>query len=44
MDDKYCERCSQFRGYSNTGYWCNIDKQEIDKYDYCKCYKNENEE
>ena len=45
MDRECCQNCQNIRGYSNTGYWCSLDKQEIDKYDYCKCYKdNEDQE
>ena len=39
MEYACCENCQECRGYSNTGYWCQIDKQEIDRYDYCQCYK-----
>lgn len=42
MQNEYCKNCANFRGYSNTGYWCSIDKAEIeDVYDYCKCYEEE---
>ena len=33
-----CENCSQFRGFSNTGYWCNIDKVEVDECSSCRCF------
>ena len=36
----YCKDCTNFRGYSNTGYWCAIDKEDVDEYYCCKCFDN----
>ena len=44
MEYACCQNCKEFRGYSNTGYFCNIDKQEVGEYYYCKCYKDEEEQ
>ncbi len=41
MSDEYCKDCVNFRGYSNTGYWCAIDKNDIEKYDSCNAYEKE---
>lgn len=42
MQGEYCKNCVNLRGYSNTGYWCGIDKADIeDVYDSCKCYEEE---
>ncbi len=42
MTGEYCKNCANCKGYSNTGYWCNIDKSDIeDIYDSCNCYKEE---
>ena len=43
MEYACCQNCKEFRGYSNTGYFCNIDKQEVSEYYYCKCYQDEDE-
>ena len=41
MQEGYCKDCVNFRGYSNEGYWCAIDKAEVEKYDSCKCFEEE---
>ena len=41
--NEYCKDCINFRGYSNTGYYCDIDKAEIEKYESCKAFKSEDD-
>lgn len=41
MSSKCCKYCSNLRGYSNTGYWCAIDKSEVEEDDSCKCFEEE---
>ena len=38
-----CANCTRFRGYCNTGYYCSIDKAEIDEYSWCKCFEGQEE-
>ena len=41
MQEGYCKDCVNFRGYSNEGYWCARDKAEVENYDSCKCFEEE---
>lgn len=41
MSKKSCEYCSNIRGYSNTGYWCAIDKSDVEEDGYCNCFEEE---
>lgn len=40
-DYECCEICLNFRGYSNTGYWCAIDKEDVTEDSWCKCFRGE---
>ena len=43
-DNRCCEFCVHKQGYSNTGYWCDINHKEIEEEDYCRCFEPEEDE